>query len=403
MNSVDAGIPRLALRPGPLRRVDWVVLGIVSGAIAVIAAVLSAVLGGIVVPIALLLGLVQGGSLVVAALSPRLGIALHLLAILAIGGATTPDHGPWPMPVIGMIALVALVAVVGIRAGWQLAAAAFAAAMAALLLVVAGTALFGGSTEGWAVNLIVIASNAAFAVIVVGVVRQLIDARRELDVARTEAEAEHARRLWAQERSRIAREMHDVVAHSMSVVQMRATSARFRLDGLDEDAAAEFDAIGAQARTALAEMRDVLGLLRDDAEAPRAPQPGLTDLPGLVGATRGAGVEVDIRVVEDVPGLADSAQLALYRVAQESLSNVVRHAPGAGVELALTVEGDAVELLVVNGPGTREPLVADTGGHGLRGMRDRVEAIGGSLDAGPLPDGGFRVRARVPRRAGARS
>lgn len=400
MNGSDAGIPRLALRPGPLRRVDWIVLGIVAGAVAVLAATLSAVLGGIVVPIALLLGVLQGGSLVVAALSPRLGIGLHLLSIVAIGGATTPAQGPWPMPVIGMVALVALVAIVGIRAGWRLAALAFAAAMAALLLVVAFAAVVGSPTDGWAVNLTVTASNAAFAVIVVGVVRQLLDARRELDVARTEAETEHARRLWAQERSRIAREMHDVVAHSMSVVHMRATSARFRLPGLDESVASEFDAIGAQARTALAEMRDVLGLLRDDADAPRAPQPGLADLPSLVGATRDAGVDVDIRVAEDVPGLADSAQLALYRVAQESLSNVVRHAPGAAVELALTREGDAAELLIVNGPGTREPLATDSGGHGLRGMRDRIAATGGSLETGPLPDGGFRVRARVPLRPG---
>jgi signal transduction histidine kinase len=300
-----------------------------------------------------------------------------------------------------MISLVALVAVVGARGGWRLAAIAFAAAMALMLLVVAGFTLLGLSTEAWPVNLIVAASNAAFAVIVVGVVRQLIDVRRDLDVARTEAEAEHARRLWAQERARIAREMHDVVAHSMSVVHMRATSARFRLGGLDAEAAAEFDAIGAQARTALAEMRDVLGLLRDDDAAPRAPQPGLADLPSLVGATRGAGVEVDIRVADAVPDLPPSTQLALYRVAQESLSNVVRHAPGSSVELALTLDGEIVELLIVNGPGTREPLVADAGGHGLRGMLDRVTSIGGTLETDALPDGGFRVRARVPRRAEA--
>jgi signal transduction histidine kinase len=319
------------------------------------------------------------------------------VAGLAIG--TSAAGGPWPMPVIGMIALAGVLAALGLQGEWRLGAGTWGASMVVLLAITSWR--WAGDDAGPLVaDLIVAASTTALALFTGTVVGQLLAARVEVREARQETEAERAQVVWEQERARIAREMHDVVAHSMSIVHMRATSARFRIEGLSDEATAEFDGIAEQARGALREMRGLLGVLREGDRVLDAPQPTLADLDALLDATRAAGVEITSHLLPIDPEPAASVQLALYRVAQESLSNVVRHARGAEVFVGLERLGDELWLTVENGAsgdsaGDGPAAFADAGGHGIRGMMERMASVGGSLDSGPIVSGGYRVVARV--------
>ncbi|MFE7122361.1 sensor histidine kinase, partial [Streptomyces sp. NPDC057654] len=223
------------------------------------------------------------------------------------------------------------------------------------------------------------------------------------------SEAERARRTLLEERARIAREMHDVVAHHMSVITVQADSAPYRLGGVPPETGEEFAAIAATARESLTEMRRLLGALRGTdgrggtgtAGVERAPQPGLAELDRLAESTVRAGVPVELSVepgpdTAPVPGAVD---LSAYRVVQESLANVVRHAPGAATRVSVAPDRTGVSVVIVNAPSAAvpgAPLESGGTGHGLVGMRERVRLLGGTLEAGPLPDGGFRVAARFP-------
>jgi signal transduction histidine kinase len=207
---------------------------------------------------------------------------------------------------------------------------------------------------------------------------------------RTEAEIERERAEKGAlvERARIAREMHDVVAHHMSMVVVRCETAPYRITGLSEAAVREFAELGAAAREAITDMQRLLGVLRSgDQEADRAPQPGLAQIPAL--ADR-AGASVELPEL-DVP---ESVGLTAYRVVQEALTNAARHAPGGVVSVVLRVVDDDLEVLVRNTPGGAS--LGGGGGHGLSGMGERVAVHGGELSAGPTADGGFEVRARIP-------
>ncbi|GII94390.1 sensor histidine kinase [Sinosporangium siamense] len=209
---------------------------------------------------------------------------------------------------------------------------------------------------------------------------------------------ERARRELLEERARIAREMHDVVAHHMSVIAVQASSAPTRLGGVSAGAAREFDSIGSAARESLAEMRRLLGVLRsdDDSGPPRAPLPGLGQLDALVETARRAGTPVETAMSGLPAALPGVTELAVYRIVQEALSNVLRHAPGAATRVALTGNGTLLRVVVENDPrpgGGGEPMGA---GHGLVGMRERADMLGGELLAGPTPKGGWRVEATVP-------
>jgi signal transduction histidine kinase len=209
-----------------------------------------------------------------------------------------------------------------------------------------------------------------------------------------EAVAERAAAI-AEERRRIARDLHDVIAHSVSVMVIQAGAAE---DLLDRDPAAVLEPIRAVQETgrgALVEISRLLGLLREDgAELGLAPQPRIDDLPELVAQTEAAGLPVDLRVEGTARSLPLGVDLSVYRITQEALTNVRRHSAGGRASVVLRYNEAAVELAVENDG------VASTnghrGGHGLVGMRERVAVFGGSLEAGPLPDGGFRVVARLP-------
>ena len=223
-------------------------------------------------------------------------------------------------------------------------------------------------------------------------------AQRALAAQTERTEVEQARRAVLEERTRIARELHDVVAHHMSLIAVRAETAPYRLSGLPESARAEFAALSEVAREALTDMRRLLGVLRHDEPAVLAPQPRLSDLPMLVDAARQAGIPVDLSTASVLDAVPSGVGVCAYRIVQESLSNASQHAPGAAVTVSVDRDAGAVLLRVANGPGgPADPSGNERGpGHGLAGMRERVALLGGSLSAGPAPDGGFVVRAMLP-------
>jgi signal transduction histidine kinase len=198
------------------------------------------------------------------------------------------------------------------------------------------------------------------------------------------------------ERARIARDLHDVVAHHVSAIAVQAESARLTTEGLPEEGKAQFEAIGQTARDALTEMRRLLGVLREDAnaDATRDPQPSLARLNDLVETARAAGNPVTLTLEGSVVPLSTGVDLCAYRILQEALTNVRRHAPGAAVEVELTYAPDSLRLRVRDhGAGA---ATADPEGHGLLGMRERAIMVGGTLTAGPADGGGFEVDAELP-------
>ncbi len=219
-----------------------------------------------------------------------------------------------------------------------------------------------------------------------------------------EREREQARRADAEERVRIARELHDVVAHAMSIIAVRSGVARMVLDVRPEEAREALGIIEGTSRQALAEMRQLVEVLRDaDTEglpADRGPAPGLASLPGLVTHIGQAGVPIGVRVEGEPRPLSPGVDLSAYRIIQEALTNVVRHAAPATAELTLRYSPAEMVIEVTDNGRTRltAPLPARAGegpGHGIAGMRERVAVYGGKLVAEPTASG-FRVLARIP-------
>jgi signal transduction histidine kinase len=209
------------------------------------------------------------------------------------------------------------------------------------------------------------------------------------------------------ERARIARELHDVVAHHISMIAVQAETARLATPGMPAAGAQRLSEIGDTARAGLTEMRRLLGVLRQDAEAEtaeRRPQPGLQQLTELVDEARNAsGAGVRLIVSGPAAALDPGVELAAFRIVQEALTNVRRHARGAAVDVEVHYTADALRLRVRdNGPGPRAvpPPAEGAGGHGLPGMRERAAAAGGTLRCGAAPGGGFVVEASLPVAAG---
>ncbi|UPK74700.1 histidine kinase [Nocardioidaceae bacterium SCSIO 66511] len=214
-----------------------------------------------------------------------------------------------------------------------------------------------------------------------------------------EREAEQRAQIAAAaERARIAREMHDVVAHSLSVIVVQADGALFAARKRPEVAAETLSTISATGRESLTEMRRLIGLLRGDEQGGRelAPMPSGADLPSLVAQVSGSGLDVSLQVDGDLTRLGSGAGLTVYRVVQEALTNTLKH---AGPEVRATVEvsfdGDDVRVLIEDDG--RGAATSDDGhGHGIAGMRERIAVHDGTIDAGPRAGGGFRVDARIP-------
>ncbi|TMR11816.1 sensor histidine kinase [Nonomuraea turkmeniaca] len=224
--------------------------------------------------------------------------------------------------------------------------------------------------------------------------RRAATARLVEEERRTQV-AESAQAVLA-ERARIARELHDVVAHHMSVIAIQAEAVPLKAAGDPAQLEAGLAEIRGLSLAAIAELRQVLGVLRDqDGRTDTAPQPGLDRLDELVVNARAAGLAVVVERDGPLDGLPPAVGLSAYRIVQESLSNAMRHAPGAAVAVSVAWDDGELRLRVANGPGTA-PGDAPGAGQGLVGMRERATLLGGTLEAGPLPGGGFDVRATLP-------
>jgi signal transduction histidine kinase len=221
---------------------------------------------------------------------------------------------------------------------------------------------------------------------------ELHEAAVRADEAR-EAESERA---VADERRRIAREMHDVVAHSVSMMVVQAGGARRILDRDPARAVAAAELIERTGRAALAEMRALLGVLHAEEHSEYAPQPSLRELDALVERARSAGVPVEVTVEGERRELPAGLDLAAYRVVQEALTNVVKHSAGAPTEVSVHYRADAVEVRIADRGGGSLTTRLGGSGHGLVGMRERVRMYGGELRAGRRRGGGFEVQVRLP-------
>ncbi|WP_424937626.1 MULTISPECIES: sensor histidine kinase [Bacteria] len=386
-----------ARRPPAVPGIGWISMAVALILAAVTTAVDASVSG---VPVVAALGgaLLQCGSIALAMVMPRLAIVAHTLGILVTAlTASAASGAPWPLTVPGMISLSAFLLVLALREPWALPVTGFLAAFGAALFSVA---LRPTASPAWSIDIAV--ASQALVVMVLGIgIAQWRIVRGELRDAQAATEVEAGRVRWATERRRIAREMHDVVAHSMSIVHMQASSAVFRRPGLPLEVAEEFDGIAVRARTALTEMRQLLGVLRDEGEQLTAPQPTLGDLDELVERSRAAGVKVTAQIAVPDPLPDPAVQLAVYRAAQEGLSNTVRHAAGSNVRVILeedrSPEGERRLLLEVidDGTGARTAEPSSRPGLGIAGMQERVGLVGGSVVTGPRGRG-WAVVVQVP-------
>jgi signal transduction histidine kinase len=246
-------------------------------------------------------------------------------------------------------------------------------------------------------------ASSALLLVLVAAAQLLGDMQRQKGTAILErdntlqAMADSAREQAAMaERARIARELHDVVAHHLSVIAVQAEAGRLASPDLSDAGTEQFQTIARAAREALTEMRRVLGVLREASgdEAEREPQPGLEDLPALIETAREAGTPVRLTLQGRVEPLPPGVNLTAYRIVQEALTNTRRHAPGAPVDLDLTYDVDALHMRIQDhGPG---PTARYRAGHGLLGMEERIAMVGGSLRAGPAGGGGFQIEAELP-------
>lgn len=401
-------VPSPALRGSLLRRWSWyAMLPVVFVAVSI---PVNAVLYGVPLYAAFLLGFLQAGLVPIAVSFPRIAVVLSILPLFLFPILSQHSVGaPWPVPVISLLAHVALIVVLAFTTPWRTAIAAWAVGLVAVAAAIGLTpGKFGALSDTFG-SAIPFAAISAATVAIALLLAQRASIRAQLERERKVVAVEQGRREVMEERNRIAREMHDVVAHGMSVIQVQASSAKYRLSALDPVVAAEFDDIGATARSALAEMRQLLGVLRnDDAHAELGPQPGLVEIPALVDSVRKTGAPVSLEWSVSASDVAPPAvALAAYRTVQESLSNAVRHSPGATTRVVVTRGEEAVEITVENDappvgdpdpaiPAYPEASPIRTGGHGLRGMQERIQLVGGILEHGPTADGGFRVSARLP-------
>ena len=219
--------------------------------------------------------------------------------------------------------------------------------------------------------------------------------QRRLTTELAEAQERLATQAAGEERRRIAREVHDLVGHSLTVVLLHVTGAR-RLVRRDPDEAetalADAERVG---RSALADIRRTVALLREEGEG-RAPTPTAEDLEALIAESRAAGMVIESAVPAAVTALDETTGLVVYRIVQEALANAARHAPGAKTEVRVDVGADRVEVEIRNDRASRPVQATGDGGSGLMGMEERASALGGTLIAGPH-DAGWRVRATLPR------
>ncbi|MGN6301917.1 MAG: sensor histidine kinase [Angustibacter sp.] len=360
---------------------------------------------------------------------PRTDVALAVvLAVLAVPSAALglPDDGPVAITVpvallmsVGLawrsrapavtLVLVLVPGLVQTLAAqepgsiWAFAAYLVAAFSVAAAWTEARAALGGAAVVVvlWLQEWLGHGHDYLFVVVVFGgawLLGRLVQQWRARAMVAERGQDERARLAVAEERARIARELHDVVAHGVSVIAVQADAAQAVLDVDPERAREPLTVIRTSAREVLDEMRQLLALLRpDDVDETVHPQPGLADVEELVGSVRAAGLPVRLEVTGEVCALPVGADLSAYRIVQEALTNVLKHAGRASTAVLVQHADDAVTVEVRNAPGRSPHPPAAPGGHGLVGVRERVSLVGGRLAMGPTADGGFVVRASLPR------
>jgi signal transduction histidine kinase len=350
----------------------------------------------------------------------RLDLAVLACAPVAVFGRR------WPLPVLGlavdaavaeamsggtsllaslMLGLAGYVVAAGLPRWLSVRAVVVAAAVLGVALAYAGLTHLAAPVAAQAVVGFLPLAAGWFIGDSVAARRRYLAGLAEQEERERAAEAERARQEVREERVRIARELHDVVAHTLAVITVQAGVGRRLMAKRPEEASSALESIETIGRTAQDELRVVLGLLRDETTeaAALAPAPRLVDLKELADTVRASGTPVELRTSGTDRQLSPALELTVYRVVQEALTNVVRHAPGARATVDLAVSDAGIRLEVVNDAGASGRPAGDPGrpvlpgtGHGIGGMRERIGAFGGWLVAEPLAGGGFRVRAGVP-------
>ncbi|WP_405558311.1 sensor histidine kinase [Streptomyces sp. NBC_01171] len=346
---------------------------------------------------ALLCALLAGAPVLLTLVRPVgafwVSLAANTVTLVLTGGSS--GDSPWPPG--GFLAHLAVVTVVAVRTRPRTAAWMW------LLTAVYGflaDGLFGWSDDfGYGSDLGPLLFFAGVALLTVAVRQTLRQARREVSVHQTVTAHERSRRTLLEERTTIARELHDVVAHHMSVVAIQAEAAPYRVENPPPELEKAFATIRENAVAALTELRRVLGVVRaQDYEAPDAPQPTLADLDALLANVRDAGLDVTKTVTGAVRELPQGVELSAYRIVQEALSNTLRHAPGADARVEIGYVLGGLGLRVVNGAPPAPSLIKPSpgAGHGITGMRERVSMLNGEMTAGPTAEDGYEVAVFLP-------
>ncbi|WP_432096891.1 sensor histidine kinase [Streptomyces sp. bgisy100] len=325
-----------------------------------------------------------------------------LLALLRPVGAfwaslaatvASPVTGEWGSP--GIMALVTVMVLVALRSRPRVAVEMWLISVAAALLV--DMVLNDGYRT---VMFLPLAFFSAVLLATAVALRGWRQARGEVAEQETLVADVRGQHSLLEERARIARELHDVVAHHMSVIAIQAEAAPYRVSDPPEELTKSFGTIRSSAVEALAELRRVLGVLRfesaDDQQLPDAPQPDLSRLDELVDGVRSVGLTVEVARFGAQRTLPQGVELSAFRIIQEGLSNALRHAPGSRVRVEVSYVLTGLGLRIVNTPPTAKVQPSPGMGHGVMGMRERAAMLGGELTAGPTADGGFEVSAFLP-------
>ena len=338
-----------------------------------------------------LIGVAQCVPLLLALRRPLVAWRIMVLGQLA-GVLVSYRHAAvWPWTVGGGLAMV--VVLFQVAASYQRRTVVGVGLLTSLVMLIPAAVL--GGTPPW---LVLILCGVVALVLVLGdAILGLRTAEARLAEQAELRRQDLARQAVLEERSRIARELHDVVAHHMSMIAIQAEAAPLKIPNLPAAAQETLSAIRGAAREALGETRRVVGLLRNGDELPeRVPQPGLARLDELVDAARQSGLSVEPLVVGVPRPVAVGVDLSAYRIVQEAMSNAARYAPGSRIRVAVHYGGQRLRVSVTD-DGSDAPLAVQAGGgHGLVGMRERVAMLGGTLSAGPSDGGGFEVVADLP-------
>ncbi|MFJ7075624.1 sensor histidine kinase [Streptomyces sp. NPDC098781] len=371
--------------------------------------------GGLAFGLAFPVAIAQGGAVVLALSRPIpawwLSLGATVVAALAVRQRLMSGDAhdfTWPWTASGLIAQLLVLLLLALRVPTRVSAEALVlSALVTYLLQGLVGAPDTQSTGALALSLF------AVAVLLGTALRGRREARAELGRQATITAAERSRRTLLEERSRIARELHDVVAHHMSVISIQAQVAPHLVDNPSEELKENLSGIRQNALDALTELRRVLGVLRSEdpdgsedpyglgdlgsTAAPDAPQPRLDRLDALIDNTRAAGLDVVTDIRGEAPPYPTGVELSAYRIIQEALSNALRHAPGSQVRVEISHDHHGLHLGVVNSR-PQQPVRPFSGaGHGLLGMRERAAMLGGHLTAAPTQHGGFAVSAFLPR------